>query len=156
MKKQQPCTLWPLTSVCVCVFSARGGVCVRRARRVAAGSDAGGARRQRPVSQPAVQPQPRPGERLPPAPHQQHQLLRPLPTSKTTAHTPVHPHRDNNVSWSAWQLFFFLLYLFLTLILNWFLLLPFFFFFLNKYLNLEPQKPEIPNTQVKSHLLWRR
>ncbi len=133
---------------CVCVFSAWGSVCVWRARRVAAGSDTGGARRRRLVSQQAVQPQPRPGERLPPAPYQQHQLLRPLPTSKTTTRTPVHSDRDSKVYWSAstLQLFFFL---HLFLILNWFLRLFFSsssFFFIKKIAEFrkEPQKPKSP------------
>lgn len=58
--------------------------------------DAGGAQRQRPVCQPPVQPQPRPSERLLPAPHQQHQLLRPLPTSETAVHPSYPSHRRNS------------------------------------------------------------
>lgn len=80
------------------MISARGCVCVWGAWGATTRPDAGGAQRQRPVCQPPVQPQPRPGERLLPAPHQQHQLLRPLPTSETV---PVTPHADIMLKYSS-------------------------------------------------------
>lgn len=97
--------------VCICVCSARGRVCVWGAWGATPRPDAGGAQRQRPVCQPPVQPQPGPSERLLPAPHQQHQLLRPLPTSKTAPVTP-HTHIILNCSSSGGQIFCWFLSIF--------------------------------------------